>query len=333
MKQNLLKFTFGILFMLLAWTNGKAQTNDSIPETVVDIATGDSTFSSLVAALIRSDLTTDFVGILSGEGPFTVFAPTNDAFAALLNELGLASLNDIPVETLDAVLKMHVVAGKVMSTDLSDGMMAPTVLGEEITFHLDGGASISDPNGRMSNITAVDVEAQNGVVHVIDTVILPDLRPETVVDIATGDSTFSSLVAALTRSDLTTDFVGILSGEGPFTVFAPTNDAFAALLNELGLASLNDIPVETLDAVLKMHVVAGEVMSTDLSDGMMAPTVLGEEITFHLVGGASISDPNGRMSNITAVDVEAQNGVVHVIDTVILPDLRPETVVDIATGD
>ncbi|WP_167618425.1 fasciclin domain-containing protein [Maribellus sediminis] len=333
MKQNLLKFTFGILFMLLAWTNGKAQTNDSIPETVVDIATGDSTFSSLVAALTRSDLTTDFVGILSGEGPFTVFAPTNDAFAALLDELGLASLNDIPVETLDAVLKMHVVAGKVMSTDLSDGMMAPTFLGEEITFHLDGGASISDPNGRMSNITAVDVEAQNGVVHVIDTVILPDLRPETVVEIATGDSTFSSLVAALTRSDLTTDFIGILSGEGPFTVFAPTNDAFADLLNELGLASLNDIPVETLDAVLKMHVVAGKVMSTDLSDGMMAPTVLGEEITFHIDGGASISDPNGRMSNITAVDVEAQNGVVHVIDMVILPDLRPETVVDIATGD
>ncbi|WP_167609526.1 fasciclin domain-containing protein, partial [Maribellus sediminis] len=283
--------------------------------------------------LTRSDLTTDFVGILSGEGPFTVFAPTNDAFAALLNELGLASLNDIPVETLDAVLKMHVVAGKVMSTDLSDGMMAPTVLGEEITFHIDGGASISDPNGRMSNITAVDVEAQNGVVHVIDTVILPDLRPETVVDIATGDSTFSSLVATLTRSDLTTDFVGILSGEGPFTVFAPTNAAFAALLNELGLASLNDIPVETLDAVLKMHVVAGKVMSADLSDGMMAPTVLGEEITFHLDGGASISDLNERESNITAVDLEAQNGVVHVIDKVILPDVRPETIVDIAAGD
>ncbi|MGM0620821.1 MAG: fasciclin domain-containing protein, partial [Bacteroidota bacterium] len=193
-----------------------------IAETVVDIAISDDNFSILVAALTREDLTIDFVSALTGEGPFTVFAPTNAAFAALLDELGASSLGDIDTETLEAVLQMHVLAGNVMSADLSEGLAAETLLGQELTFSLEGGATLTDPNGRVSNITAVDIEAQNGVVHVIDTVILPDLRPETVVDIATSDDNFSILVAALTREDLTIDFVSALTGEGPFTVFAPT---------------------------------------------------------------------------------------------------------------
>ena len=137
-------------------------------------------------------------------------------------------------------------------------------------FSLESGAKIMDPNGRISNIAGVDLEAQNGVVHIIDTVILPDLRPATVVDIATGNDAFTSLVAALTRADLTIDFVSALTGEGPFTVFAPTNDAFAALLAELGVGSLMDIDVATLEAVLQMHVIAGKVLSTDLSEGLTA---------------------------------------------------------------
>ncbi len=306
---------------------------DQRPETVVDIATGNDAFSILVAALTREDLTTDFVAALSGEGPFTVFAPTNAAFAALLDELGASSLDDIDAATLEAVLQMHVLSGKVMSSDLSEGLTAETLLGQELMFSLDGGAKIMDPNGRISNITAADIEAQNGVVHVIDTVILPDQRPETVVDIATGNDAFSILVAALTREDLTTDFVAALSGEGPFTVFAPTNAAFAALLDELGASSLNDIDAATLEAVLKMHVLSGKVMSSDISEGLTAETLLGQDLMFSLDGGAKIMDPNGRISNITAADIEAQNGVVHVIDTVILPDQRPETVVDIATGN
>jgi transforming growth factor-beta-induced protein len=304
--------------------------SDMRPATVVDIALSSDDFSILVAALTREDLTIDFVGALSGEGPFTVFAPTNAAFAALLEELGVSSLNDIDVATLEAVLQMHVVAGKVMSTDLSEGLAAETLLGQEITFSLEDGATVTDPNGRESNITAVDIEAQNGVVHVIDKVILSDMRPATVVDIALSSDDFSILVAALTREDLTIDFVGALSGEGPFTVFAPTNAAFAALLEELGVSSLNDIDVATLEAVLQMHVVAGKVMSTDLSEGLAAETLLGQEITFSLEDGATVTDPNGRESNITAVDIEAQNGVVHVIDKVILSDMRPATVVDIA---
>ncbi len=306
---------------------------DMRPETVVDIATSNDDFSTLVAALTREDLSIDFIGALTGEGPFTVFAPTNAAFAALLDELGVASLDDIDAATLEAVLQMHVLSGKVMSTDLSEGLMAETLLGQELTFSLEDGATVADPNGRVSNITAVDIEAQNGVVHVIDTVLLSDMRPETVVDIATSNDDFSTLVAALTREDLSIDFIGALTGEGPFTVFAPTNAAFAALLDELGVASLDDIDAATLEAVLQMHVLSGKVMSTDLSEGLMAETLLGQELTFSLEGGATVADPNGRVSNITAVDIEAQNGVVHVIDTVLLSDMRPETVVDIATSN
>jgi transforming growth factor-beta-induced protein len=305
----------------------------AFPETVVDIATSNDDFSILVAALTREDLTIDFVGALTGEGPFTVFAPTNAAFVALLNELGATSLEDIATGTLEAVLQMHVLSGKVMSTDLSEGLMAETLLGQQLTFSLEGGAKIIDQNGRVSNITAVDIEAQNGVVHVIDTVILSDLRPATVVDIATSNDDFSILVAALTREDLTIDFVSALTGEGPFTVLAPTNAAFAALLDELGAISLDDIDTGTLEAVLQMHVLSGKVMSTDLSEGLTAETLLGQELTFSLEDGAKVIDPNGRESNIVAVDIEVQNGVVHVIDTVILSDLRPATVVDIATSN
>lgn len=150
--------------------------------TVVDIATINDDFSILVSALTREDLNIDFVGTLSGEGSFTVFAPTNAAFADLLAELGVSGLEEIDAATLEAVLQMHVLSGKVMSDDLTEGMTATTLLGEEIMFSLDGGATITDPNGRVSNITAVDLVARNGVVHVIDTVILPEQTATNIED-------------------------------------------------------------------------------------------------------------------------------------------------------
>ncbi|MFW5831822.1 MAG: fasciclin domain-containing protein [Prolixibacteraceae bacterium] len=299
---------FTVATLMVAGFSSKA-------DTVVDIVVNSEDHEILETALTNAGL----VNALQGEGPFTVFAPTDDAFAALLSELGLTSLDEIDSLTLVSVLQMHVLGSKVMSTDLTEGLKAETLEGDSLMFSVDDVATITDPNGRIINITSVDLEADNGVVHVIDTVILPDQRPETVVDIATSSDDFSILVAALTREDLTVDFVGTLSGEGPFTVFAPTDDAFAALLSELGVGSLAEIPVETLETVLQMHVLSGKVMSADLSEGLTAATLLGDSIKFSLDGGAKLMDPNGRVSNITAVDVEAQNGVVHVIDTVILP--------------
>ena len=281
--------------------------------TVVGIISGNDSLKTLKAAIVAAGLTET----LEGEGPFTVFAPTDDAFAAL-PEGTLEALLEDPSGELKNILLYHVIGGKAMSSGLSNGQVIETVLGKNITVNItEDGVFINE-----SKVTAVDIEADNGVVHVIDAVLVPDMRPATVVDIALGSDDFSILVAALTREDLTIDFVGALSGEGPFTVFAPTNDAFVALLEELGVSSLNDIDASTLEAVLQMHVVSGKVMSSDLSEGLSAETLLGQEITFSLEDGATITDPNGRMSNITAVDIEAQNGVVHVIDTVILSDLK-----------
>jgi transforming growth factor-beta-induced protein len=287
--------------------------------TVVDIVVNSEDHTTLEAAVVAAGL----VETLQGDGPFTVFAPTDAAFAALPEGTVEALLADIPA--LTDILTYHVVGGKAMSSDLSDGQMIATVNGKEIEVTInEDGVFINN-----AKVTVADIEADNGVVHVIDAVLIPETLPATVVDIATSNDDFSILVQALTSEDLTIDFVGALTGEGPFTVFAPTNAAFVALLAELGATSLDDIETETLEAVLQMHVLAGKVMSTDLSEGLKAQTLLGQELTFSLEGGAKIIDPNGRVSNIVAVDIEAQNGVVHVIDTVILMDLTPTSVTNL----
>jgi len=160
------------------------------------------------------------------------------------------------------------------------------------------------------------VSASNGVVHIIDKVILTP----TVVNQALNNPNFSTLVAALTRSDLGVDYVTLLSGTGPFTVFAPTNAAFTALLTELGFANLNAIPAATLNAVLQYHVVNGaNVRSTQLTNQQVVTTFGGGAFKVDLTGGAKIVDAKNRISNIIATDVQGANGVVHAIDKVILP--------------
>ena len=172
----------------------------------------------------------------------------------------------------------------------------------------------------MSSVTDANIDADNGIVHLVDAVIgLPS-----VVTFAVADPTFSTLVSALTRDDLTTDFVGVLStatgtSPAPFTVFAPTNDAFGSLLSELGVSGLGDIDEPTLDAVLKIHVVAGaNVFDTDLTDNLTVSTI-GGDITANVTGGATLTDTNGRVSDIIATNVQANNGIIHAINKVILP--------------
>lgn len=143
---------------------------------------------------------------------------------------------------------------------------------------------------------------------------------QTITQIASGDTTFSILVSALTDSRLSQNYATVLSGTGPYTVFAPTNNAFRSLLTELGATSLNDIPAATLEAVLQYHVVSGKVMAGSLTEGqVVTPLLTGKTFTIGLSGGAKITDGNARVANITATDIEATNGVVHVIDKVILP--------------
>lgn len=273
---------------------------------IVEIAVGSEDFTVLVAALQKAEL----VAALQGEGPFTVFAPTDAAFVKLLGELGITAQQLLDHPQLSEVLLYHVVSGKVMSTDLSNGMTAPTLNGESITVDLTDGVKINQ-----SNVVTADIEATNGVIHVIDTVLVPagfklEVLPETVVDIALSNDDFSILVAALQKAEL----VGALQGEGPFTVFAPTNEAFAKLLTALDITAEDLLSQPDLAKVLLYHVVSGKVMSTDLADGMTAPTLNGETIKFDLTSGVKVNT-----SSVVLADLEAENGVIHVIDTVLVP--------------
>ena len=289
------------------------------PSNIVEIAMDTPDLSNLVAALSVAD--GNLVDVLSG-GEFTVLAPTNEAFETFLAANGFMSLSEVPTDVLSNILLNHVISGTINSTNLVDAgsgystTNASNMDGDNLSLYFDTSSGVTF-NG-ISSVVAADIVASNGIVHVVDEVIgLP-----TVVTFAVSNPALSTLVAALTTEGLSVDIVSILSSSdepSPFTVFAPTNDAFGSLLAELGLNALGDIPVDILEATLGTHVAPeANVRSTDLVDGMSVNTI-GSTITVSLSDGAKLIDPNGRESNIVAVDIQAYNGVVHVIDNVLLP--------------
>ena len=301
----------------------------NIPATAV--STGEHT--SLVAALAHANL----VGVLSGDGPYTVFAPTDSAF----EEIGL-NLSDYDTdeenETLAKILSYHVAMGSVMSSELEDGMEINSLIQEPITVNIYGQGAVV-LNGE-SSVTTADVETSNGIIHIIDKVLIPpSMSPDTpsegeicynmdthtvdltkteetcedmwvaAVDIPTtaaATTIHTSLVAAIAKANLTET----LKGEGPFTVFAPSDAAFT----EAGI-SLDDLDADTLANILTYHVVSGKVMSTDLSNGMMATALNGGTLVF------SISEGNVSVNgaNVILANVPVSNGVIHVIDKVMIP--------------
>jgi transforming growth factor-beta-induced protein len=269
-------------------------------------------FSILVEAVVAADL----VDTLSMPGNFTVFAATNAAFGALLTELGVskeALLANKPL--LTAVLTYHVLPGKVLAADISDGQMPTTVQGQVFTLGTRGGVSITDAQGRRAMVVTTDVAASNGVVHVIDRVILPQTR--NIVEIAAGLPDFSILVEAVQAAGL----VETLSG-GTFTVFAPTNAAFAALLHELRMSKAELLANKALlTTVLTYHALPIKVLAKDVPAGSTTvTTVQGGQFTINRSGSSlHIRDARKRGANVTSTDVQASNGVIHVIDRVILP--------------
>ena len=286
---------------------------------IVETAISAGNFTTLVAAVEAAGL----VEALSGEGPFTVFAPTDEAFAALPAGTIDALLAD-PSGDLTQILLYHVVPGMVMAADVTEGLEAETLQGGTVTFSVANGVTI---NG--VNIVVTDIVASNGVIHVIDAVILPPAAEEAaatpeateeaaeeaamdemnIVETAVSAGNFTTLVAAVEAAGL----VDALSGEGPFTVFAPTDEAFAALPAGTIDALLAD-PSGDLTQILLYHVVPGMVMAADVTDGLEAETLQGGTVTFSVADGVTI---NGV--NIVATDIVASNGVIHVIDAVILP--------------
>ena len=289
------------------------------PSNIVEIALDTPDLSNLVAALSVAD--GNLVDVLSG-GEFTVLAPTNEAFETFLAANGFMSLSEVPTDVLSNILLNHVISGTINSTNLVDAgsgystTNASNMDGDNLSLYFDTSSGVTF-NG-ISSVVAADIVASNGIVHVVDEVIgLP-----TVVTFAVSNPALSTLVAALTTEGLSVDIVSILSSSdepSPFTVFAPTNDAFGSLLAELELNALGDIPVDILEATLGTHVAPeANVRSTDLVDGMSVNTI-SSTITVSLSDGAKLIDSGGRESNIVAVDIQAYNGVVHVIDNVLLP--------------
>ena len=259
--------------------------------------------NSLVAAVIQAEL----LETLQGEGPFTVFAPTDQAFTDA--GIDLAALDTVEgKETLTEILLSHVVAGAVDAANVSNCMTAETLSGHALSFTVGESVMV---NG--ATVTTADVMSSNGVIHVIDTVLSPTNAYNDITQTATCTGVHTSLVAALIQAEL----AETLQGEGPFTVFAPTDQAFADA--GIDLAALNtDEGKETLTDILLFHVYSGTLASTDITEGMKLRMLNGDD--------AMLSPTEGiEGANITSVDVQTSNGIIHIVDKVLMPPVDSET--------
>jgi uncharacterized surface protein with fasciclin (FAS1) repeats len=312
MKKNLSFLGWALLltlpFLFVACGDDDEDVDPTpVPMSIVEIASGDAQFSTLVAALQQADL----VSTLEGTGPFTVFAPTNAAFTAA--GIDLATISDA---ALTEVLLYHVLGGaKITSGDLADGQTYASTASTygpdatQLSILIEKSSTGVVVNGS-ANVSTADVDATNGVIHIVDQVLLP----LDIVGHASANSNFTSLVGALVAAD--GDLVTVLSGDGPFTVFAPLNSAFAAIQS-----TVDGLTTEQLAKVLTYHVVGGNVVSGALTDGQVVSTVNAPEtFTVNIDGGAvTLTDAGGGVSTVLLTDVQATNGVIHVLESVIIP--------------
>ncbi|MFL2959169.1 MAG: fasciclin domain-containing protein [Candidatus Thalassarchaeaceae archaeon] len=296
MNNRVTMMTMLVIASLMASPIVVADDTQDIPTNAQNTGVHDS----LVAALSHAGL----VSALQADGPFTVFAPTDDAFAAAGIDLSTFD-TDEENATLSDILLYHVVSGSVAASDVTDGMSAEALNGDDISFTVSDGSVMV--NG--ATVTTADVMASNGIIHVIDMVLMPPADLADIPTVAQGTGIHTSLVAAVVQAELLTT----LQGDGPFTVFAPTDDAFAAagidlaaLDTEEGKAALTDI--------LLYHVVSGAVPSSAVTDGMSAAAVNGDDLSFTVGEGVMVND-----ANVVLADVPASNGVIHVIDKVLMP--------------
>ena len=284
---------------------------NAFSQSVFGIIENSEAHTTLEAAVVAAELD----GILSSDGPFTVFAPTDDAFSVIPENV-LETLLADPTGDLTQILLNHVVSGTAMSTDLSDGMMIETLQGGEVMVSITDGMVMIDN----ATVTVADITADNGVVHVINTVLQPAMPTNTVFDIIANSDVHTTLEAAIVAAGLD----GTLSSDGPFTVFAPTDDAFSVIPENV-LETLLEDPTGDLTQILLNHVVSGTAMSTDLSDGMMVETLQGGEVMVSITDGMVMIGN----ANVIVADITADNGVVHVIDAILQPEVPTNTVFDI----
>ena len=279
-----------------AFATGVAQ-----EKTIVETAVENGSFTTLASLLTSAEL----VEALSGEGPFTVFAPSDEAFAKLPKETVEMVTKPENKALLQDILKYHVVSGAVDAAAVVKIKNATTLNGQRADISVEEGTVFVGG----AKVTAPDIRCTNGVIHVIDTVMMPETR--NLVEVAAGAETFATLIAAAKAAGL----VEALTKGGPITVFAPTDEAFAALPEGTVAELLKPENKDRLAAVLKYHVVAGRVFADQAAKLDKAPTLNGKELPIAItpesakVGGA----------NIVATDIQASNGVIHVVDAVLLP--------------
>lgn len=303
------------LAILTTFSFMSCEKDDATPPTIAATVIADAQFSLLASALTKADLVTTF----QGAGTFTVFAPTNDAFIAV--GVTQAFIDANTKETLAAVLKYHVLGTKVLAAEIAtaDNTSVTTLNGNAFVTKNTGGVSI---NG--AKVTKADVAASNGVIHVIDRLILPPSLD--VVATLQGNADYSLLVAAVVKADL----VNTLKGAGPFTVLAPTNAAFVALGTDYATATaiqnLDATKTAALKNILLYHVVAARAFSQNLKAGAQATALATKSVTIDLTNGVKVT--GGTAANVATVatspvtrfNIVATNGVVHAIDKVLIPN-------------
>ena len=305
MKKQTLIFGLIALMGIFILSGCEKSEDDSMKPvsdmTIAEYALSDNNFSILVQALVKADL----VNVLNGAGNFTVFAPTNSAFTALFNELGISGVDALSKETLTPILLYHVLGTEAKSSMISSGYYTTLSPAQgsflSLKVDLESGVKLN----KTTTVTTADVDVRNGVIHVIDKVLLPP----TVVGQALNNDSFSILVQAVVKAGL----VDVLNGTGPFTIFAPTNTAFEALFAALSISGIADLTAEQLIPILTYHVVSGNVLSTQLTAGPVE--TLNGSINVTLSPSPAIN----TNTMIVATDVQASNGVIHVINKVLLP--------------
>ncbi len=295
-----------LLVVVILFPACEPDETDPVPTSLSETLDTFSELSTLVDALAAANLTSQLDG-----AAVTIFAPTNAAFDAFLANAGVASVNDLPIGDLRNVLLNHVIDGVVGSFDLTNGYVSTLADAQGFPASMKVDVDALSLNNS-ANITSVDIDGLTGVIHVVDQVItVPDI-----INLANNDGNLNNLVADLA----TVDLVNTLQGEGPFTIFAPTDDAIQ------WTTSMN-IPFDVLEEILSDHVVDGNIRSEDLSDDLLIDsfgldTTSSYTIRFGADGTTQIvetgSNPERIIARITMTDLQGSNGVVHMIDNVII---------------
>ena len=300
---------------IISCNNDDTVSPQPIDNSIAGIASRDPQFTVLVSALTRAGL----VNTLKGTGPFTVFAPTNTAFNAFLanSTPPYANVEAVPVAVLKELLLNHVLSGAVQSTELTTGYIKTLAKGSAsatntLSMFVNTASGVK-LNG-VSNVTTANKVATNGVMHTVDAIIgLPNL-----VTHATANPNFSSLTGIVNSAPQAAVKTALL-GTGPLTVFAPTNAAFTALNIELAPGGTAGVSNANITKVLQYHVVSGNLLAANLTAGSIS-TVLGQNFTLALTPAAQITDIRSRVSGVTPADVQCTNGVIHVLNKVLLPN-------------